>query len=697
MASDGKQPFPWRDDEICVDRDGIPHYSGTKPELMKEYRRRVLFAYANLEGSGDEEAKEKKSLERKQSRFAKKLIDALHGEAWRACEELLAEPAKLREKEGYKLVFKALQSIEKVGVIFDQFFEKCYRKKGQSIDAFLRQRKKDWDDLLDLAEGIQMSEDLRAYFLLKHVNLSKDERRSILLANQSNYSMEGIEKALRISYYDIHEREKSQRDGPSSFRRFQPRGQARKNYAHQVADEDSEDPAGYQDPDGENEDDEDYAMAADEENEVGQDGDSDAGASQDSEIFEAFSAMDGQRRGYKDSRKRLRELQKARGFHKPKDAGNSEERKAMISREKQRTRCSTCGRLGHWSGDPECSQARASKGGRKGGGRSSSPSKSRGAGAKGKAYMVSEAPRFFSLDGQLDEADGYANVVLEAFDMEQDAGETELDSKRKKAQAAADGFPEDGSSAGGYLGTAEAAAPWTTMAAHDKDYVEATVYIPKTSVHYHDVQSLSEVIPADFDEMILRALQQECDRWGIATSGSKAQVKKRLEDFYKGKTVLRKGCTTKYEQLRVKNVDMYYGAASSTSSSLPLPTKTEKSKTATKDSKSAVEDSKTASRIFRSYGTATVLEGARAQDIPKTPKVLQDPPTGIVVESQLELNGAAYGLVCSRCSAHMVLRRAGSDSGLFFGCGNHFSGVCEETVKFEDGLRHLGLPYARRG
>ena len=80
-----------------------------------------------------------------------------------------------------------------------------------------------------------MSEDLLAYFLLKNIGLSKDERRQILLANQSNYTLEGVEKALRVSFYDIHEKEKSKRDW--STRRPGGQGwQGKKNYAHMAAD-----------------------------------------------------------------------------------------------------------------------------------------------------------------------------------------------------------------------------------------------------------------------------------------------------------------------------------------------------------------------------------------------------------------------------------------------------------------------------
>ena len=133
----------YRDDEVLVDREGIPHYSGADPGLMREYRRRVLFAYANLDGDGDDPQKEARDLQKKQSRFTKKLLDALHGEAWRCCATLLEDTTKLREKDGYKHIFKCLQQIEKVTVIkkteaFDAYFEKCHRKKGQSIDSFLR-------------------------------------------------------------------------------------------------------------------------------------------------------------------------------------------------------------------------------------------------------------------------------------------------------------------------------------------------------------------------------------------------------------------------------------------------------------------------------------------------------------------------------------------------------------------------------
>ena len=51
------------------------------PHLMKECKQRVLFAFAGLDADGDTEEKERADLEKKQSRFAKRLIDALQPEA----------------------------------------------------------------------------------------------------------------------------------------------------------------------------------------------------------------------------------------------------------------------------------------------------------------------------------------------------------------------------------------------------------------------------------------------------------------------------------------------------------------------------------------------------------------------------------------------------------------------------------------
>ena len=135
----------WSDYEIVVDKEGVPHFTGMQPHLMKEYRRRGLFAFGSLEGEGDTPQKEAADLEKRQKRFALKLVNGLHGEAWRAVEHLVLEPERLKKVDGYKEVFAALQSIEKESIIkkteaFDKFFEHSTRKRGEPIDGYLRSK-----------------------------------------------------------------------------------------------------------------------------------------------------------------------------------------------------------------------------------------------------------------------------------------------------------------------------------------------------------------------------------------------------------------------------------------------------------------------------------------------------------------------------------------------------------------------------
>ena len=225
-SSDATSRTFWSDSEIVVDKDGIPHFTGEQPALMKEYRRRVLFAFNPLEGDGDSEAKEKADLVKKRKRFASRLVNGLHGEAWKAVENLLTDTEALRKEDGYKAVLACLQKIEKEGVIrkteaFDNFFEGAGRKAAESMDHYLRRKQQAWDDLKGLDDQTSMSDDLLTYFILKGSGLSREDRRSILLANKNTYDKKGVEQALRVSYHDLHDREKRNWKSDQPRRGFQ--------------------------------------------------------------------------------------------------------------------------------------------------------------------------------------------------------------------------------------------------------------------------------------------------------------------------------------------------------------------------------------------------------------------------------------------------------------------------------------------
>ena len=727
MASGDHGRSWYRDDEVVVDNSGIPHYTGAMPELMREYRRRVLFAYTNLEGEGDDPAKEAKDLEKKQCRFAKKLVDALHGEAWRACEELLTEP-KLREKDGYKLVFAALQAIEKVGVIkkteaFDRFFEKCHRSKGQSIDSFLRKRKQDWSNLLDIAEGVNMSDDLMAYFLLKHVNLGKDERRQILLANQSDYTVAGIEKALRVSFFDLHERERknpqdwnqprrSKGKGRSSFRSYAVEGE------EAVEDEDAE---AFED-----EEPFDEAYAVEDEPQEDADGElpSDCGASGDEEIFEAFAAMDQHRKTYKESRQKLKQIQRNRGYFQGEFKGeiSYEERQKAIQKEKSRTRCAACGRLGHWAGDAACANKAVGpkrvakpKGGRKGGGKG---------GKAGRAYMVGEAPLFFSLDGCGDEVEeeAHCNMVhdSEENEMEQDEGFTDTDLRRKQRPptdvASLSEWETVDEPAQGYAAPS-VVAPWIPDSSHGVDPGEVVAEITVTrKVLVKDltqlvVPSFEEVKPENLEKMKVRELQQECDNWGIQTSGGRGELLERLQKFFRGEMILKKGCTSKFRQL-VETSLQPSGASGSGEGPLILPKAKAKSLTPKKvlaDPKHGTtppdrdEESLPDERFFRSWPEESSFRrdmGPRPEPGVAVPKseAKKDPRTGLVVPSGLAVGSVTALVHCPLCGADMVLRQNSVDAGMFFGCSQFVKDKCRGTRTFADVVSEWpGAPSASGG
>ena len=581
MASSTAGSF-WKDDEIVVDRDGIPHYTGARPELMKEYRRRVLFAFQSLEGDGDNEEKERRDLAKKKKAFARRLLNGLHGEAWRTCQGLITEPEKLSEEQGFKHVLSALQSIEKVTVVkkteqFDRFFERGFRKKGQPLDQYLRVRRQDWADLKDLDEHTSMSDDLLAYFILKQCGLGRDERRQILLNSGSSYDLDSIERAMRVSFHDIHERERQKN---FDDRRPKGSGKSRKHFAHLVEEDEVhaeidalenerasayESVHEYEHASGYDKVTEyDKVLEYDEgtnyehgygANDEPDEEPSDFGASGDDEIYAAFATMDKQRNTYQESRKRLRDIQRQRGFFKGELT--FEQRKAAVAKEKERSRCPACGRMGHWAGDKECPVNNRAAGPHrsKGGGKH----KKKGSG-KGKAYLVSEQPLFFSLDdddsGDVVEANSQmmAYMVGESAEfnlMDQDAGYTEQDDRRKIRQ-----------SAPSYVDDGQSDTPWAVVDPHpslpvmqknqepgspsSRDQIirrqlQQPVRVEQSQVQIVPVANLAVLCP-EIESMKVEELKKECERWGIRVSGNRSELRSRLWSLFAGHPVARKGC-----------------------------------------------------------------------------------------------------------------------------------------------------------
>ncbi|CAK0792797.1 unnamed protein product [Prorocentrum cordatum] len=502
-----------RDDEIVVDRDGLPHYTGQNPDLLKEYKKRVTLALARLEGSGDDEEAIALSLEKKKRRFRVKLLDGLHGRAWRRAEHFAQETAEVRADGGEWRIFEALatldkEAIVKKGMAFDSFFKRSFRKRGTDMGEYFSNKEKLREDLQERDENTTLSDDLMAYFLLNGANLADEQKRNIVLNNNSEYNLEIFQHTLTVNFHDLHEKERRSALANTHKQKWQNR---RGGKANQVEDNNSGDEDDITDDEFEE-----GANAADDDQEVA----SDAGASNDDDVFEAYSAYDA-------ARKKLKDTQKQRGLFKGEVT--FEERQEQIKEEKKRTRCGARGRIGHWAGDAACpktgKQGDKKFGGGRGGGRGSGKPKAK-PGRGGKSY--------FTLDGTTDEDElmeevtsfmargddvsGDRDGAVEEQDSFYTDSDEEPDDERADDSYHSRDYDKDRKKSAGAASSGEA-APRPSAAPKD---------IPTTP---------------DFRAWKQCELKSHLGELGLQTNGKKEILIERLEGHYSGKAQVKKGCS----------------------------------------------------------------------------------------------------------------------------------------------------------
>ena len=190
----------YRDDEITVDRDGIPHFTGEQPTLLKEYKRRVQLGIERIDGSGDEEERRLASNARKQARYRTRLLDGLHGRAWRRCETLTSRIADIKADGGEQIIFEATASLEKESIIgkseaFTAFFRRSSRRRGQDMSDYIVQKERLWAELQERDGNTALSDDLLTFFLLDGALLTTEEQRAIILATGSTFETAGFQHA----------------------------------------------------------------------------------------------------------------------------------------------------------------------------------------------------------------------------------------------------------------------------------------------------------------------------------------------------------------------------------------------------------------------------------------------------------------------------------------------------------------------
>ena len=349
------------EEELYVDKEGIPHWDGENMALLREYKKRVLIEF-NTQSATTDAGKEKRA------NLGLRLTRGLSGKAWKMVEPLLEDMVPLTQTGGHELIILALEKLDKVAIVrkqqkFDDFFKRSRRKRGMEIKEYVQQFHRRYEELKELDKGTRLSDDLYAYFLLEGALLTDDQKRLIIMCANNQYETVLFEKTLETNYHDLHlseqrtsRFEKAQAPGAGKsagksgkkgggkkggrgpgkayFTDYDPDG-AHESYEY----EEDEEECDVCDPDDAYEVDEGVDDIA-----------SDAGASEDPEINNAYAAYD-------QARAKVKEMQKRRGFFKAEGTLTFEERKAAIDKRKQNSDCGACGQVGHWAGDPECPKA----------------------------------------------------------------------------------------------------------------------------------------------------------------------------------------------------------------------------------------------------------------------------------------------------------------------------------------------------
>ena len=224
-------------------------------------------------------------------------------------------------------------------------------------------------------------------------------------------------------------------------------------------------------------------------------------------------------------------------------------------------------------------------------------------------------------------------------------------------------------------------------------------------------------------EMKLYELTAECEAWGIAVSGKKADLQNRLNSFFRGEPVLRKGCSKQFLQLKTEIEE-----SGASSSQMPLMPKAKpKAKMTAKKSAAKPASKPLTGHKAQAYSYASEQE---EEDLPKindekcffhdpvdfgfdpTPyfesadgspsiggtfrgspspkatsprtssKARLDPRTGILVPAEMSVGQIVPWLRCPVGDRPMVRRRSRDDAGLFFRCRDYPR--CGGTRKFAD-------------
>eukprot|EP00913_Durusdinium_trenchii_P008570 g8049.t1 len=240
----------------------------------------------------------------------------------------------------------------------DKELERYRRGPGESIPHYLAEMRRLKAQYMRVDPDTRLSDRAWAQKLLHKASLSRKERYDVYYSAGAVYDPTAIEKALRVRCAHLHHderrtpsrtphREREKEDEVRTYKKKKVFIKKRIHGSH-VADateegeEDDEMPeeeGGEEEPQGQPGEDEEGDYEEEEDN-MTSDGEMDAG-----DLKEAFAA------GWK-AKQKVADIKKQRGWKGTEKDKKGE--KTNIDARKKATTCSSCGKQGHWRGDPEC-------------------------------------------------------------------------------------------------------------------------------------------------------------------------------------------------------------------------------------------------------------------------------------------------------------------------------------------------------
>ena len=240
----------------------------------------------------------------------------------------------------------------------DKELERYRRGPGESIPHYLAEMRRLKAQYMRVDPDTRLSDRAWAQKLLHKASLSRKERYDVYYSAGAVYDPTAIEKALRVRCAHLHHderrtpsrtphREREKEDEVRTYKKKKVFIKKRIHGSHvadateegEDDDEMPEEEGGEEEPQGQPGEDEEGDYEEEEDN-MTSDGEMDAG-----DLKEAFAA------GWK-AKQKVADIKKQRGWKGTEKDKKGE--KTNIDARKKATTCSSCGKQGHWRGDPEC-------------------------------------------------------------------------------------------------------------------------------------------------------------------------------------------------------------------------------------------------------------------------------------------------------------------------------------------------------